>query len=1193
MYLYNLTLQQASGIVCAVTGNFSGGPTTNTEEIVVARGKILDLLRLDEKGNILKLLSVEVFGYIRSLAQFRLPNADKDYIIIGSDSGRMVILEYNKEDNVFHKIQQQILGRTGCLRTVPGQYLAIEPYGRAVMIGACEEQKLVFLLTRGDKKDGLTIYPPIHVHNSKVLCYSICGVDRGFCNPIFAAIELDYNTEAAYAQKCLVFYELDLEHTVVSRRWFDQVDNDANMLLTVPGGADGPSGVLVCAENFVIYKNQGHPDVRGVIPRREDLSANRGSLIVSAVVIRKQSVFFFLLQTEYGDIFKVTLDHENDTVKELRIKYFDTIPVSSSLCLLKSDFLFSASEIGNHGLYRFNPIGEFTDVESSSNKQLKTSEGFHPLPFQPRKLKNLLRVNQAQSLMPIIDMKVDNLYGEIPPHIFTLCGSGPRSTLKILRPGLAVREIEKSYLHEVPTAIWTVKKNVNDEFDAYIVVSFAQTTIMFSVGEITEQVRLTGFLENTPSLVVSLIGNDTLMQVYSGGIRQIKEQGLVDEWLASKKRRIVKVVANRLQVIIALNGGKLKYFEVGKNGQLNFVNKKKISGTVGCLAIAPVPEGKKKSRFFALGSCDRYDNNRIYIFSLEPKHCMKLLSLQSIYSLPESLIFLDDTTSLFLNAGLENGVLFRTGVNPVSGQLDDTRYQPLGINSPKLLSIVVGGIPAVLCLSNRSWLGFVHQGVFILAPLSYESFKHAASFSSDQCREGVVGVNGAELRIFVVQKLGDQQPFNQISYPLRYTPRKVIIHQQQHEQQQQKMLVIIEREKGVINAEDREYEKNECFEVASWIKESADGDDEEDMEDPFSDEQFGYPKVESDKWVSCIRILDPKNGDTTCLVELEDDEAAFSICTVKFKDDETVLAVGTGIGPKEDEVSGGYIHIYRFVDWGKKIELLHKTEVDNLPLALCEFEGKLLAGVGKMLRLYDLGETKLLRQCGDMFPCRIKSIQVYRDRFYVCDDEVGSFFRYCKYLPGPDPGGNQLYMFGEDSIERCITASHHIDIDTMVGADRLGNVFFLRLPTDVSAAIEKCPYGDGTPNKIDEIVHFHVGDVITCLQKTTLTPDGKECVLYGTIMGSLGALHAFSSRDDVDFFSRFEIQMRQVHSPLCGRDHLTFRSSYFTVKNVIDGDLCEQFPTLPLKLRRKIAREMDITQAELLRKLEAIRNKII
>ncbi len=34
-------------------------------------------------------------------------------------------------------------------------------------------------------------------------------------------------------------------------------------------------------------------------------------------------------------------------MKAVKIKYFDTVPVASGLCILKSGFLFVASEFGN------------------------------------------------------------------------------------------------------------------------------------------------------------------------------------------------------------------------------------------------------------------------------------------------------------------------------------------------------------------------------------------------------------------------------------------------------------------------------------------------------------------------------------------------------------------------------------------------------------------------------------------------------------------------------------------------------------------------------------------------------------------------------------------------------------------------------------------------------------------------------
>ena len=55
----------------------------------------------------------------------------------------------------------------------------------------------------------------------------------------------------------------------------------------VPGGNDGPSGVLVCCENYIIYKNFGdQPDVRCPIPRRQnDLDdADRSMLIITSAM---------------------------------------------------------------------------------------------------------------------------------------------------------------------------------------------------------------------------------------------------------------------------------------------------------------------------------------------------------------------------------------------------------------------------------------------------------------------------------------------------------------------------------------------------------------------------------------------------------------------------------------------------------------------------------------------------------------------------------------------------------------------------------------------------------------------------------------------------------------------------------------------------------------------------------------------
>lgn len=102
------------------------------------------------------------------------------------------------------------------------------------------------------------------------------------------------------AQKHLTLYELDLGLNHVVRKWSEPVDNGANMLIPVPGGGSGPGGVLICSENFIIYKNEDHEDVRAVIPRRSDLSSDRGVLITSYATHKQKALIYFFVQVIFN-----------------------------------------------------------------------------------------------------------------------------------------------------------------------------------------------------------------------------------------------------------------------------------------------------------------------------------------------------------------------------------------------------------------------------------------------------------------------------------------------------------------------------------------------------------------------------------------------------------------------------------------------------------------------------------------------------------------------------------------------------------------------------------------------------------------------------------------------------------------------------------------------------------------------------
>jgi splicing factor 3B subunit 3 len=148
---------------------------------------------------------------------------------------------------------------------------------------------------------------------------------------------------------------------------------------------------------------------------------------------------------------------------------------------------------------------------------------------------------------------------------------------------------------------------------------------------------------------------------------------------------------------------------------------------------------------------------------------------------------------------------------------------------------------------------------------------------------------------------------------------------------------------------------------------------------------------------------------------------------------------------------------------------------------------------------------------------------------------------------------------------------------------------------DVTGAKAYWDEGDvnGAPNKLDEITQYHIGETAHSLSRVSLQPGGTECLVYTTMLGAIGAFVPFGSREDVDFFSHLEMHMRQESWPLCGRDQLSFRSSYFPVKDCVDGDLCEMFTSLPHEKQREIAEELDRTPNEVVKKLEDLRNRIL
>lgn len=98
--------------------------------------------------------------------------------------------------------------------------------------------------------------------------------------------------------------------------------------------------------------------------------------------------------------------------------------------------------------------------------------------------------------------------------------------------------------------------------------------------------------------------------------------------------------------------------------------------------------------------------------------------------------------------------------------------------------------------------------------------------------------------------------FNQTVVPLKYTPRRQIFDEQT------KHFIIIESDNNTFSPKERQ---------KRLVNEGS--------KEELPVEQFGLPVAGLGNWASCLRIINPLNGDTVEFMELEDNEAAFRYLT--------------------------------------------------------------------------------------------------------------------------------------------------------------------------------------------------------------------------------------------------------------------------------------------------------------------------
>jgi len=133
------------------------------------------------------------------------------------------------ELSIILQVHCEPMGHSGAGRLTPGQYLAVDRLGRALMVAAVEGRRLVFVLGRDSSVVGdgggsagvssagrseeaarrqdrsmggaLTVSSPVDAHSPGVITLALVALDTGHENPAFVALELEYDDDESDADE--------------------------------------------------------------------------------------------------------------------------------------------------------------------------------------------------------------------------------------------------------------------------------------------------------------------------------------------------------------------------------------------------------------------------------------------------------------------------------------------------------------------------------------------------------------------------------------------------------------------------------------------------------------------------------------------------------------------------------------------------------------------------------------------------------------------------------------------------------------------------------------------------------------------------------------------------------------------------------------------------------------------------------
>ena len=1065
--------------------------------------------------------------------------------------------------------------RSGIRKNSPISFMTIDSMARCLTISAVQQKKLLYLLDYSERDDTLSISSPLEVVNSNSFTLSMVDCPSNLNNnPIFTSIEIENQNYF------LIFYLLDLGlNHIIKKAFFKISDPSVCFLFALPNILQHDQDpinpcVLLGFNKYLLVK-----DMNGSINIKIDMPSidtNEDVFIISATMQKlKKNEYFILLQSNRGHLYKLThkFDADDNNSLHFSMTFFDAILPSSSMHIFKNGFMFTNSEYNDNKNYLF----QFQSLGEEGEKQ----------EYKPDILQNLSIASTQQKNNPLLSSSVNN---STPLQLIT--SNSKENTITVLSNATRFNNLISTNLPPNVRNIWTIKAKHSLMF-----LSFINSTMILQItNDSMEQLTLpykSPFIEKDEmTIYVNKMGSNSIVQICTNTLRQIHidtNQTFTEKlnWFPPAGIHITNAQCNDTQLILSLSNNEIVYFQMDQSDSLmEYQRRLEFNDDEPITSISLIESSSSTtfSNIMAIGT----KGSLIKIVSLnsnDPDTFLEVVSLQTTLSAVNQLKLVSNNKTIKLHVGLDNGVYMNSNVNVKDGTIFDVRTKYLGPNP-----ITLSHLPSVSILERHTsnddedesededekeqlavkqncivihglntWISYNHESLSYIRPLSMphgtKYLKSVAPFVTENVPlNGCVGLgsNGG----LIIGKLDD--------FPL--------YHDWFHSDE-------------VADAESEEEEDEE-------------EDEDEDEDQILKKASYRNKKIlpfTHDNRTSYKLIIDNSLTDSKCKVRLVDMDTGeigtyFGLTTPNSDsfDFKCKAAAITKFGKLNDNylviaTESNKLCTFQFFIKRKPrqftLELLHTTDVEGNVNCMIPFKDLLLVPYDdNFLVLYDLGKKQLLkRSISKTLPSMTRIVQManWQDERIA----VGDIHQSVTLLHF-DQRTNSFIPLADDITQRHVTSLAFLDKSTVIGGDRFGNVWTLRLADENEDVLNKLiaelaadqdsnvtllksllRHDSNLRNKLPNIFecpfkltlmnHFFINDIVMNFHIIeSLQMSDRPTILYTGLQGSIGCLVPLLAKSQITMLKKIEKAVSEA-------DDILILNRYMKKTDGNDSDLSD------------------------------------